>query len=334
MTFRAIRLSTLLLFCCLSTATPSLAEGMGVVAVVNDQPITELDITQRISLMKILQDGPEGGLSRKAALQMIVDDVVKIEEAKRVRYDASDTDITKHIERMTKNMKTTPADLLARLSKQGIGEASFRKYIRAQIGFNRIIGSKYRDQVKVTPAEVDAKLGEIKQKVNQRIAEIKKDPRAKPVTVYTLLEITLPVEQNDAMAAQLLQARAVEAVQVGKQFKGCKNARAAASGVYNVKFGKPIEAVAEKLPPPMRSALDKAGVGKAIGPMRGKGGIQLIGFCGVRKITPKIPEFQMPTRDQVENMLVNEQYAGIEEKYLKEARPKVYVEYRNSSYSQ
>lgn len=334
MTSRIVSIMCLILFACLHPAAAVRAEGLGVVAVVNDRAVTELDVTQRINLLKVLGDVPEGGLSRKAALRMIIDDVVKTVEATRLQFNATEIEVTGQIDKLAKNRKTTSAGLLAQLSKQGIGESAFRSYIAAQIGFNRIIGSKYRNDIKVKPEDVDAKFAEIKQKMNSRISEIKKDPRMKGVTVYTLMEITLPVEQNDAMAPQLLQARAVEATQVAKQFKGCKNARAAASGVFNVKFGKQIEADAAKLPGPMRAALDKAGQGRTIGPMRGKGGIQLIAFCSSRKITPKIPEFQMPARDQVENLLINEKIGAFEETYLKDARTKVYVEYRDASYSQ
>lgn len=334
MTPRIISFLCFVLFACLQLAAAVHAEGLGVVAIVNDQAVTELDVTQRISLLKILGNLPEGGISRKAALRLIIDDAVKTSEAKRLQFNPTEIEVTAQVDRMAKNMKTTSADLLARLAKQGIGEPSFRGYVAAQIGFNRIMGSKYRNDIKVKPEDIDAKFAEIKQKINSRMSEIKKDPRMKGVTVYTLMEITLPVEENDAMAAQLLQARAVEATQVAKQFKGCKNTRAAASGVFNVKFGKQIEADAAKLPGAMRAALDKAGLGRTIGPMRGKGGIQLIAFCGSRKITPKLPEIQMLTRDQVENMLINEKYGGFEETYMKDARKKVYVEYRDASYSQ
>jgi peptidyl-prolyl cis-trans isomerase SurA len=141
----------------------------------------------------------------------------------------------------------------------------------------------------------------------------------------------LPVEADDSM---LLQARAIEAQQVLRRFNGCGNARSAAEGIFNVKIGKKFEADSTKLPKQMKAALDKAGVGRAVGPMRGKNGIQLIAFCGTRKITPPKPDFKMPTREQVQRSLINEKYDVVEEDYLKTARESVYVEYRNSSYAQ
>src|SRR5438552_17302853 len=109
-------------------------------------------------------------------------------------------------------------------------------------------------------------------------------------------------------------------MQVAHQFKSCANAKAAAEGVFNVKFGKPLDADPSRFPPQMKAALDKAGVNHVVGPMRGKQGIQLLAFCGTRKITPQAPNFAPPTRDQVENMLINQKYTAYEDDYLKTAR--------------
>ena len=307
------------------------AQGLGVVAIVNDVPITERDVSQRISLMKTLGDLPEGEASRKKALQSLIDDVIKLAEAKRLKVSATDTDISKQIARVATGLKTTPEGLITKLADQGIGADTFRRYLAAQTGFNRIITGKHRNDIVIKPEDIDRKFADIQQKVDTQMAQIKKDPRMKAVTVYTLMEISLPIEANDS---QLLQARAVEAAQVARQFKGCKNPKAAASGVFNVKFSKAIEADSSKLPKPIKAALDKAGAGKVIGPMRAKNGIQLLAFCSARKFTPPLPKFEMPTRQQVENALVNEKLDLFEAKYLKDARGKIYVEYRNPSYTQ
>ena len=312
-------------------SSPALAETQGVVVVVNDKPVTELDITQRIALLKIVGDARTDGMSRKQALQSLIDEQVKIAEATRLKLLPTDADVKDQIGRMAKNMKVAPDELLARLKKQGISDTTFRQYVRALMGFNRIISSKYRSDIKVSGSDIDAKFNDIKTKANAQISKIMNDPRMKGVTVFSLLEINLPVEANDPM---LLQSRAIEARQYMQRFKGCGNAKTAADGIFNVKIGKKFEADAAKLPPQMRAALEKAGQGRAVGPMRNKAGIQLVAFCGSRKITPPKPDFKMPTREQVERALINEKYDGLEEDYLKTIRGNVYVEYRNSSYAQ
>ena len=305
------------------------AEGQGVVAVVNDVPVTELDITQRITLMKTLGDGGPN-LSRKQALQSLIDEQVKLAEAKKYSLTPTDGEVRDQIARIAKNMKTTPDGLTERLGKQGISRDTFNRYVNALIGFNRILTSKYRQKITVSAADVDAKYAEIKSKANSQISKIMNDPRMKPVTVYSLMEIDLPVEGGDVM---LLQSRAIEARQVLRQFKGCGNARAAAAGVFNVKIGKRFDAAATKLPAKMKAALDDVGEGHALGPLRSKNGIQLLAFCGRRTVTPSKPDFKMPTRDQVERLLINEKYDVVEQDYLKTVRHSIYVEYLNSTYA-
>jgi hypothetical protein len=131
-----------------------------------------------------------------------------------------------------------------------------------------------------------------------------------------------------------LQARAIEAAEIVKRIKGCGNIKAATEGIFDVKVGKQIEADAAKLPKQLRTALEQAGVGKAIGPMRSKVGIQLLALCSVRKLSPDMPKFEPPTRNQVEGMVMNEKYEKLEDDYLKTARSSVYIEYRDASYSQ
>jgi peptidyl-prolyl cis-trans isomerase SurA len=273
--------------------------------------------------------------SRKEAVQSLIDEVIKINAVRKFKFEATEAQIQKQLERMAKGMGTDTAGLEARLKQQGVASTSFRQYIAAQIGFSRMVNNKYRVSSEVKPEDIARKRAEIERNVNKRMEEIRRDPRMKPVTVYTIQQIELPIENGaDPMVAQLLQARAVEAVQYIRRYKGCKSARAAAEGIFNVKVGKPMEADAAKLPKQLKEALDKVGAGKAIGPVRGKEGIQVIGFCGVRKLTPSPPKFEMPSDEQVANALSNEKFAEYEDKYIKELRLTAYIEYKDSSYSQ
>jgi peptidyl-prolyl cis-trans isomerase SurA len=203
-----------------------------------------------------------------------------------------------------------------------------RRYIEAQIAFNRILAGKYKEKITVSDAEVDAKLSEFKQQVNSQLAKIKADPRMQPITVYQLLDISFPVDSPD-----LLQSRFAEAMQYSQQFKGCKSARAAASGIFNVRIGKTVEADGRKLPPQMKAAFSKAGSNKAIGPFRNKSGLQLWALCGTRKITPQLPKADLPNRDQVKNVLLNQKYDEVEKRYGRQFRESLLIEYRDQTYA-
>jgi peptidyl-prolyl cis-trans isomerase SurA len=310
---------------------PALAAGESIIAVAADQPITQRDIDERIALLRILGEQRTASQPRTAILKMLVDDVVKRSEAKRLQTMPTDVEITKQVAQVAKGMNMSGDQLLAKLQAQGVSTAAFRTYLQTQIGFSRIISSKYQGQFSVSDSDVDRKMGEVQAQINGRIAQIMKDPRMQGVTVYSLLEIDLPVETPDDIG--LIQARAVDAQQVLSRLKGCGSARAAASGVFNVKIGKTVDADASKLPPQMKAALDKAGVGHAIGPMRSKTGIQLLALCGSRRVTPPMPKPETLTREQVKNVLQNEKFDSLQEVYLKTARKNVYVEYRDPAYA-
>ncbi|MFO1131936.1 MAG: SurA N-terminal domain-containing protein [Hyphomicrobiales bacterium] len=308
----------------------ALAQSPTIVAIVNDQPITELDLTQRIALLEIMDDVPRGGIDKKKALNQLIDQAVKTQEAKRYNLLPSDAELDDRIKRLAQGLKLSVDQLYAKLAAKGISKTTFTDYVKAGMAFNRIMQGKYGQQVKATDAEIDAKMAEVKSSIGKEEAKILSDPRMKPITVYTLMEIMLPVDGNDPM---LLQSRAIEAAQVMQRLKSCDGLKAASEGVFDVKKGKTFDADAARLPPQMKAALDKGGVGRAVGPMRGKGGIQLIALCGVRKITPPKPNFTMPTREQVERAVINEKYDKLEEQYLASARDKIYVEYRDPSYA-
>lgn len=307
------------------------ARAADIVAIVNDQPITDLDLTQRIALLEIMDDVPRGGIDKKKALRQLIDQEVKLQEAKRYNMLPSDTEMKDRVKRLAQGMKLSVEQLYSKLEAKGVSKEAFIAYVKAGMAFNRIIQGKYQQDIKVSDSEVDAKMAEFQSKISAEQAKIMNDPRMKPITVYSLMEINLPVDGDDPM---LLQSRAIEAGQVMQRLKSCNGLKAASEGIFDVKKGKTFEADASKIPPQMRAALDKGGVGRAIGPMRGKGGIQLIALCGVRKLTPPKPNFEAPTRQQVERAVLNEKYDKLEEQYLSSVRDKVYVEYRDPSYAQ
>jgi peptidyl-prolyl cis-trans isomerase SurA len=310
----------------------TLASDQGVVATVNDVPITTLDIDQRLKLMKILGDKEATGDPRKSALRTMIDEVVKISEAKKYKVNASDKEIDAQMAHVAIGMKTDAAGLDSLLQKNGIAASSLKQMIASQIAFSRILAGKYQVKIGVEPAEVDKKYAEIKTQMEQRVSTIMNDPRMKPVLIYSIIEIDLPVE--NASDPMLLQARAVEAGQLIQKFHGCDSARAAASGIFNVKIGKKIDAVAAKIPKPMKQALDSVGPGKAMGPARGNNGIQVIGFCGKSTVQPPKPKYELPTRQQVEIAVSNEKFAAVEAKYMVEMRKHAYVEYKDPAYAQ
>ena len=139
----------------------------------------------------------------------------------------------------------------------------------AQISFNRLLIALYKVKVEVDPAEVD-----------KQYQEFANDPRLKPVTIYEILEITLPVDKT----SMRWRSSSYGARRRGEQFSRATRAatararRRAASTMSG--SARSSRRTAQASARQLKAALDKAGPGSLVGPRPHRDGIQLIGFCG------------------------------------------------------
>ncbi len=284
-----------------------------VFVVVNDQPITGYDISQRTILNRILGRRKN---SRKDVLEELINDVIQVGEAKQNKVDIDDKRINAAIGNMAGSTGSTPDRLKAQLRKQGVAFSSLKRQVKASLALRWLMQKQGAKVGKVTDADIDRKL----QKINS-------DPRRQGVTVYLIKQVNLPVEQtSSAMAPQLLQARAIEAQQIARKYKGCSSLRRAASNIYNVKITRTIQADSRKLPGDMRKSLRKAGRKRLLGPMRTRSGIQLIAFCGIQRIEPP-----KATREQAKNIVENEKFGQAANNILKGLRRKAFIDYKVAS---
>ncbi|MBG1232028.1 hypothetical protein [Aestuariivirga litoralis] len=321
-----------ILFCIVLSASvlPAMAQE-AVIATVNDHPVTGFDVQQRINLMKFMGESRPEKLTRKAAANAIINDYVKIDEAKLGNINPSEKEVDERLRQIAQNLKTDDAGLKAKLASAGLSMTVLRITASAQMAMSRLLTAKYREKVAVDPADVDKKLAAIKSDINGKVQKMEADPRRQPVKVIQLQEVNFPVEGNDP---QLIQSRAIEANVVAQKLTSCGGIKAAASGIFNVQVGRKIEADARKLPPPMQAQIAKMKVGRALGPIRYAKGIQLLAYCGSRVLTPPPINVTLPTRDQVETMAMNEKYQAAEDKYVALMRKNAVIEYKDPSYAQ
>ena len=143
------------------------AEGQSVVVTVNDLPITDFDIDQRIKLWNAIGHNTKGADVRKEALQSLIDDMVKRAEAKRFQAEANDDMVNQQIDRMAKASGTDTEGLAAKLKSKGVSMSALGTFVTAQVSFNRLLSALYKIDVKVDPSEVDRKYQEIAQDSNR-----------------------------------------------------------------------------------------------------------------------------------------------------------------------
>lgn len=299
----------------LGGASPAFA--IKVLVLVNDTPITDYDVKQRMRLNKILGVRTSSGKARKQALERLVDEAVLKAAARSQGLQVEETRVEAAVRRMARGMGGMEK-LRSTLRRQGLTMNQLRAYVRAQLLFQALAARSGR--------KLTAKVSD--EEVEQRLRKIFSDPRLRGVTIWKLRQVLLPVDDvAPVMRQQLFMARAVEAQQIMRNYRGCKTLRKAAKDIFNVQVSGIIQADPRKLPPPVRKAISQAGTRRLVGPVRTPKGVQLIAFCGKQALKPRLPD-KAKLRQQLRNVIQQEKMARSIRSFMKTLRHKAIIEWR------
>ncbi len=315
-----------MLWLAMSLFVVSPAHAVKVLVVVNDLPITDYDVRQRMKLDRILGVRYSSrAVARKRALQSLIDTAVLEGEARRQGLQLEETRVEAAIQRMARGMGGMDK-LRATLRRNGLSMDFLRAYVRGQMIFQILAAKKGQ---KFTPGKVSD--AEVEQRLKKMIKA--NAARVKPFTVWRLRQINLPLgDVAPVMRDQVLLARAVEARQIMQRYRGCATARKAASGIFNVNVSRVIEADPRKLPPQLKKAMRKAGAKGLVGPIRTPQGVQLLAFCGTRTIKPKVvvpKDMKNKLRQQIRAALRQEKMGRQIEAFMQQFRDKAVIEWRS-----
>ncbi|OGA41004.1 MAG: molecular chaperone SurA [Betaproteobacteria bacterium RIFCSPLOWO2_12_FULL_62_13] len=131
-----------------------------IVAVVNDEVITRLDLDERVRIAskQLQQQGtplPSREALEKQLLDRMVTDRVQLQFAKETGLRVDDTELDRAIGRIAQENKLTPQELRLVLEKDGVPFARFREDIRNEIVMTRLREREVDTKVVVTEGEID-----------------------------------------------------------------------------------------------------------------------------------------------------------------------------------
>src|SRR4051812_1198479 len=134
-----------------------------IVAVVNDEVITQNDLSERVSLV-VKQFQRSGGqlptadaLSRQI-LERMINDLVQVQTAKENGIKVDDATLDKTIDRIAQENSMPMNDFRAALERDGIRYPRFREDIRNEILLARLREREVENSIVVTDAEVETEL--------------------------------------------------------------------------------------------------------------------------------------------------------------------------------
>jgi peptidyl-prolyl cis-trans isomerase SurA len=305
------RLSPLILGCAaglllLGCATPSHAQTVAVM--VNGEPITNYDIEQRSKLNALTTHKPA---DRQQVMNDLIDEKVKIKEAKKFGVDPTVSEIDQSYAAMSGRMRITPEQLTKSLESQGIRPETLKERIRADMVWTSLVRGRFKESLQVGEKDVAAAV-----KVDG--GDAKPEPES---FEYKMQPIVLIVPRGSGPAA--IEARQKEAEALRSRVQTCAEANAFFKSMQNAAIRDIVTKTSADIPAVLRDLLDKTPIGHLTPPEVTKQGVEMVALCARNPTTVDTPK-----KREIREKMYAEKYEAKSKAYLQEVRKAAMIEYR------
>ncbi len=233
--------------------------------VVNNTAITSFDIQRRGALNRLFRQ--KGGADKAA--QDMIEQALKSEEMQRRGTRISKAAVDASYARFASSNKLQPAQLDQILGQAGVGREHMKEYIRIQMGWSQLLGSRFRTTGMMTEQQMVRKVFELGGK----------KPSA---TEYMLQKVTFVVPQKQRGA--LLGKRKREAEAMRLRFNGCETTRQFVKGLIDVSVQDIPRVLEPELPPDWEQQIKATKPGSATVVRETPAGVEFIGICSSREV--------------------------------------------------
>jgi peptidyl-prolyl cis-trans isomerase SurA len=280
-----------------------------VAVMVNGEPITNYDIEQRSKLTALTTHKPP---ARQEVIEDLINEKVKIREAKRFGVDPSASDIDAAFAQMSSRMRITPDQLTKSLENQGIRADTLKARIRAEMVWSSLVRGRFKESLQVGEKDVAAAV------------EVNVDDKDKPQTEsfeYQMRPIVLIVPRGAAPAATETRRKEAEALRARVQT--CDEANSLFKSMQNAAIREPVTKTSADIPAVLRDVLDKTPIGHLTAPEVTKQGVEMVALCGRKPTTVDTPK-----KREVREKMFAEKFEKKSKTYLEEVRKAAMIEYR------
>lgn len=283
------------------------ATAQQVVAVINGDPITAIDITQRT---KLIQASTHKSPSRQEVLDELIDERLKLQTAKRYKLEISDNEVDEAFKNIATRANTTPDKFAQALGAQGISAETVKTRIKAEMAWSQIIRGKFQSNFQVREKDI-----------LDTLQSTRKEDQPAVGYEYTLRPILLIVPRGSS--EEVVAARKREAEGLRNRFQSCDEGIRLARGLRDVAVRDMIIRTSSELTAQLREILDNTAEGKLTAPETTQQGIELYALCRKRQIAS-----ELPGKREVREKILQERFVEQGKRYLKELRSSAMIEYR------
>jgi peptidyl-prolyl cis-trans isomerase SurA len=244
--------------------------------------------------------------ARKQALDEVIEERLKLQEAKRLSIVIGDDEVDRIIAGMAERNKMTAAQFAEHVGKMGANISVMRERIRASLSWTDVIRRKFGHQITVARSDLDRMVASTD---GQDDIELR---------IHRVL-LSVPTGQDQKRLAQ----RMSDAEQLRGKFDGCKSMEAMARGMPGVRFDNLGDRRPSTLPEPTRSLLLSAHDEELLPATIGENGVELWAVCG-RKVVKAADS----KRESAANELRQKEFEILSKKHLKDLRTDAHIEFR------
>lgn len=245
---------------------------------------------------------------RKNALEELIEEKLKLQEAKRANAVASDDEVKRVIASMAERNKMTEDQFAKHLASMGLDIDTMRQRVRATLSWTDVIRRKFGQQVSISGSEVERLVakssGAAEDSVELQLQRIR---------------LSLPARFDQALMAN----RLAEADRLRSQFTGCSNLNILAGSVQNARLEDLGSKKPAMVPEPTRSLLLSATDSEMLPPSVGEGAVELWAVCG-----RKVVKGDDQKRQAAEGELKQKEFELLAKRFLKDLRQDASIEMR------
>lgn len=285
-----------------SAAFAGPASAQQVLVIVNGEPITSFDVSQRIKLQQMIENKAP---SPKDTLEELIDQKLKVQQAARIGITLDDDEVARMFASVAERSGRTSEQLTQSFAQQGLDAKVFKAKLRADAVWQNYVRAR-APNVNVRDQDVVAAANE-------------KGGVQTVSTEFKLVPIIFVVPRNsNAYGARLQEANAFRA-----RFSSCEDGLQSAKGLKEVVVRSPVFRLSSEMPPQLRQALEKTEVGRLTQPEVTQSGVEIFAVCGKTDVKGEIS-----TKREIKEQLAMSQFQLESKRLLAQVRKSALIVYR------
>ena len=308
---RLLQIPTLgLIFLILIQLAPVNAQNR-IVIVVNDEPITSYDITQRSRLLQLTTGGSDEE-AEELAKRELINERLKLKETKRLGISVNPEELDIAYNTIAERTRLSPEELTAALIDSNIDPKTLTDRLVVDIAWSHAVRLRFRQTIRVRDEEVIAAL----QAGGSENTDTKKS-----TTEYDLIQYIFVIPKDSDEDFKINREKEVKAFR--DRFTSCEEGTTFAEGLEEVVV-KPLgQKLEHEINPRLVSEIKDIPVNRISRALETQIGIELFGVCAKTLIDSEAAAIA-----EKKGEIQNQEGQLMARRYLGELRRTAVIEYR------